>query len=327
MPFMTANSFVGLGIEGTRGTASSNVKFVPVTGPQITPQQKWLRDDAFRASPVDNYGEILGVRHDEYDFKGYVFADTFGVLAKGALGYEAISGSGTYTHTFGLYNSPANASQPPSISIQDFDGSQTFQLLAGQVGDLNVKFTAEGALEYDSKLMANPFTKIANPTTSFSTEVFIPAWDLTMTIGGTSTAVTAEGEINIKRNTAPIFTAQGVNSPYRLFAGPANVSGKFTFVLEASDPILYNCSSNGYGLTAGTQAVVLTFTDPASSHTVKFQMSSVQFEMPKRTRGKAYVEVETQFEAVANTTDAISGAGAGYSPIQIVTTNSVSAAY
>lgn len=327
MPFMTANSFVGLGIEGTRGTASSNVKFVPVTTPQITPMQKWLRDDAFRSSPVDNYGEVLGVRHDEYDFKGYVFADTFGILAKGALGYESVTGSSTYTHTIGLYNNAAAASQPPSVTVQDFDGDQTFQLLAGQVGDLNITFTAEGALEYDAKLMANPFTKISNPTTSFSTEVFIPAWDCAMTIGGTSTTVTAAGDINIKRNTAPIFTAQGVNSPYRLFAGPIDVSGKFTFVLESTDPILYNGSSNGYGLTAGVQPVVLTFTDPVSSHTVKFQMTSVQFENPKRTRGKAYVEVETEFQAVANTTDAISGAGAGFSPIQIVATNAVSAAY
>jgi hypothetical protein len=327
MPFMTANSFVGLGIEGTRGTASSNVKFVPVTGPQVTPMQKWLRDDAFRSSPVDNYGEILGVRHDEYDIKGYVFADTFPVLVKGALGYEASTGSGPYTHTLSLYNNAANASQPPAITVQDFDGDQTFQILAGQVGDLNVTFTAEGALEYDAKLFGNPFTKISNPTTSFSTEVFIPAWDLSMTIGGNSTAVTATGDINIKRNTAPIFTAQGVNSPYRLFAGPIDVSGKFTFVLEASDPILYNGSSNGYGLTAGTQAVVLTFTDPVSSHTVKFQMSAVQFENPKRTRGKAYVEVETEFMAVANTTDAVSGAGGGYAPIQIVATNGVSTTY
>ena len=97
MPFMSVNSYVGLGIEATRGTASSNMKWIPVTTPQLTAQQKWLRDEAFRGSPVTVYNEVLGVRHDEYDFKGYVFADTFPLIAKAALGYEAVSGSSLYT--------------------------------------------------------------------------------------------------------------------------------------------------------------------------------------------------------------------------------------
>jgi len=327
MPFMSVNSYVGLGVEGTRGTASSNMKWVPVTGPQVTPQQKWLRDEAYRGSPVDNYGEILSVRSDDYEFKSYLFADTFPLVAKAALGYEAITGSGPYVHTISTYNNSAAGSQPPALTVQDFDGANPFQILDAQLDTLSVTFGAEAAAEYSAKLVGQPFTAITAPTNTPSTEVFVPGWDLAMTIGGTSTSVVVDGSIDIKRSTAPIFTSQGVNTPYRLFAGPLNVQGKFTFVVESNDPILYNGSSNGYGLTAGQKAVALTFTDPASTHTVAFQMSGVQFENPKRTRGKAYVEVETEFMAVANTTDAVSAAGGGYAPIKITATNAISTAY
>ena len=326
MPFMSVNSYVGLGIEATRGTVSSNIKFIPVTSPQVTPQQTWLRDEAYRGSAVTIYDNVLGVRHDEYDFKGFVFADTIGILAKAALGYEAVTGSGTYTHSFALKND-VTGSQPPAVSIQDFDGANPFQILAAQLGDLKFTFGAEAALEYEAKLMGNPFTVIAAPTKSFSSEAFIPGWDLALTIGGTSSSVVVDGEINITRGTAPIFTAAGSTSPYRNFAGPIDVTGRMKFVVESNDPILYNGSGNGFGLVDSPQAVVLTFTDPTSTHTITMTMSKVQFFNPKRDRSKAYVEVDAEFVALANATDAVAGAGAGYSPISIVATNSVSAVY
>ena len=402
MPYMSVNSYVGLGIETTVGTASSNIKFIPVTTPQVTPQQMWLRDEAYRGSAVAVYNTVLGVRHDEYTFKGYVFADTFPLLAKAALGYEAISGSTVYTHTTGLLKN-TTGSQPPSLTIQDFDGANPFQIVAGQLGDLKVTFGAEAALEYDAKIIGNPFTVLGtNPTAAFSTDAFIPSWDVSLTINGTAVTVLVDGELNMTRGTAPIFTAAGTFAPYRNFAGPLDVTGRMKFVVEASDPMIFGNSttvstttslvagtptnlpvtastnfsstggtgtiyvgSNAYtiaytgtstgnltgvtvtssnatlsvtstsvvapnvdGLTDNAIPVVLTFTNPsAPTETVKFQMSNVQFFNPKRDRSKAYIEVDAEFVALANTTDAISGAGGGYSPIQIVGTNAVSAVY
>lgn len=328
MPFMSVNSFVGLGIEGTRGTASSNIKFVPVTTPQLTPQQMWLRDEAYRGSAVAVYDNVAGVRHDEYDFKGYLFADTFPLLAKAALGYEAVTGSSPYTHTASLKNDQSG-SQPPSVTIQDFDGANPFQLTAAQLGDLKLTFGAEAAVEYEAKFMGNPFTLISAPSPSFSTETFVPGWDVTATIGGTSYTTVVDGEVNITRATAPIFTAQGSQAPYRNFAGPIDITGRLRFVVEANDPIIGTGSFAGSGLalTDSPQAVVLTFTDPVSTHTVTVQMSKVQFKNPKRDRGKAYVEVEAEFDALANTTDAVSAAGGGYAPVKITAVNAVSAAY
>jgi len=83
---MSANAFTILGVETTKGTLSSALKSVPLDAPQITPQQKRLRDAALRGSPIDLYGMVAGVRNDMYDCKGNVFADTFPILLRSFLG-------------------------------------------------------------------------------------------------------------------------------------------------------------------------------------------------------------------------------------------------
>ena len=52
-------------------------------------------------------------------------------------------------------------------------------------------------------------------------------------------------------------------------------------------------------------------------------MTAAQFEKPKRTVSKEYTEIEVEFEARANATDAISG----YAPVKTVTTNGTVTAY
>ena len=54
-------------------------------------------------------------------------------------------------------------------------------------------------------------------------------------------------------------------------------------------------------------------------------MTQAQFQNVKRTRGKAYTEVEVEFTANADATDATSGAG--YSPIQANIVNATLTAY
>lgn len=323
--YMVANSYAGLGIEGTRGTASTNIKWTPIMAPQVTPGLKWLRDEHFRGSAGDTYGLVAGVRADTYDFRGYAFADTIGVPLVGVLGNQAISGSGPYTHTIGLANSLSTGSQPPSITIQDDDGANPFQILGAQVQSMQIKFGAEAALEYSCKLVGNPATILGSPPSStFSSEVFIPGWNVAVTLGGTSTAVLVEGDITIDRKAAPIFTG-GTQAPRYNFAGGVKVDGRMRFVVEASDPIMTTSgSTGGVANTQSTEAVVLTFTEPSSTHTIALTMSAVQFHDAMRKRDKDYVEVETQFEATMNSTDAVA---TGFAPIKAVLSNSVAAVY
>jgi hypothetical protein len=194
-------------------------------------------------------------------------------------------------------------------------------MTGAQMSELTLTFGAEAAAEWSAKFMGNPYTQISAPSPSITSASFVPGWNITTSIGGSSLAYIAEGEIRMNRNTAPIFT-MGTQAPRVSFAGPLEVTGRLLAVVESTSDIFSN-STNGYGLFDSPQATVITLTDPVSSNTIAFTMTKAQFSDPKRQRGKAFVEVEVNFTANANATDATTG----YSPIATVTTNNISTAY
>ena len=329
--FLTANSFLGLGLEGSysgstwtnaRNTASSNIKFIPITSPQVTPNQVFLRDEAIRGSAVTTYGHVAGVRHDEYDAKGFLYADTFPILMRALLGgTDTVTGSTTYTHTLKLLNDQVG-SQPPSLSIQDFDGANAFQMLGNQAADMTLTFGAEAPAEWTAKFMGNPYTQISTPSATFSTSQFVPGWNVTTSIGGAGINYVVDGEIKIDRKTAPIFT-QGTQAPRVNFAGPIEVTGRLLMVVDSTSDLFTANSTASYALYDSPQPVVITLTDPVTTYASSFTMSSVQFHDAKRNRGKSFVEIETQFTAEANATDA----SGGFSPLKFVQTNNVPGLY
>jgi len=342
MAFLVANSYLGLIAEVTRGTLPSSgsttngvvygANYIPITTPQITPQQTFLRDEALRGSPVMVYDHVAGVRHDLAEFKSYLYADTTPILLTALLGgNDTVSGStAPYTHVIGLYNNTANGSQPVSFSLLDFDGANYFTLTGAQADELAFTFGAEAPAEVTAKFVANPYTSytsVPNPfsTPSISAEHMIPAWDTTITIASTPFTYIRSGDLTLSRSTKPIFT-MGTQAPHVNFAGPIDVKGKFTAVVETTaDP--FSTGSSAYGLFRTPQTMTITFTDPndvstATNHSMSFQMSNVQFLNPKRIRGQEYTEIEVEFEANANTTDQTASANsAAYSPIKTTTVN------
>lgn len=324
MPYQSVQRYFGLGKETSRGTAVAPTIWLPIApNPSLTPQLSWLKNDALVGSPVEQIDDVPSVRHDEFDFKGNVFADTFGALLMAILGQDTVTGTAApYTHAIGLANSPTTGSQPPSYTGIDTDnisesGGPAKQFTAGQLDSVTITFSADGALSYQAKYLSNPYTQVAAPSSSFSTEVFIPAWNGTISLGGSGVTVLSSGQIAIKRSTTAIHTV-GQQSPYRLWAGAIDVSGKVQFIAEASDPTFASA------LSRNQQALVCTFTDPVSSHSVAFQMSKAQLKNPKVLGDKAWQEISADFTAQSNTTDAVAS---GYAPIKATVINGQSASY
>jgi hypothetical protein len=330
MAFLTANSYLGILQETTRGTTppAGTPVYIPVFSPQVTPMQTFLRDEALRGSPTVVYDQVQGVRHDEYDAKFYLYADTLPWLVTSVLGgNDAVTGTGPYTHVIKLYNNAANGSQPRSFSIMDFDGANYFTMTGAQADSLAITFGAEAAAEATIKFFANPYTSSTTAPTPFtslslSTEHMIPAWDTVISVSGTTFTYVQTGELSLARKTAPIFT-MGTQAPHVNFAGPLEVTGKFTAVVD-SNADTWSTTATATALTRSPQTVVITMTDPNDTgHSFAVTMTSVQFQDVKRVRGKEYTEVEVSFTANANATDA----STGYSPIATTTINGVSTAY
>ena len=329
MAFLVPNGYMGLCVETTRGTLNTGgtAVYIPVTAPQITPQQKFLRDEALRGSPVAVYDQIQGVRNDEYEWKTYLYSDTLPNVMKALLGgTDTVTGTGPYTHTMKLLNSATTGSQPSSYSLMDFDGANYFVMLGGQAASANFTAGVDAAADATVKWITNPYTSATTASAPFtalsiSTEHMIPAWDTTITVNSISLTYISNLELNIDRKTEPIFT-MGTQAPHANFAGPIDVSGKFTAVVDSNaDPF---STGTGYALGRLPETMALLFTDPNDSgHTMTFTASATQFQNVKRTKGKNYLELEVDFTCNADTTDATTG----YSPLAFAAINGQSTAY
>jgi hypothetical protein len=323
MAYQSASAILSVGLETVRGTAAATPTYMPLMKPKVAPLVTWLPDEGLRGSPAEVFDQMQGVRHDEWDFSGNVYADWFPILLRAALGStDTVAGAGPYTHTIGLLND-GGGSQPPSCTIVDWDGANGFQMVGAQLETLSISVGAEKGFDFTCKFLAQPWTNIAKPTSAYSTEALMPGWDVAVTIGGSSVPYMEDMTLSIERKTIAVSTA-GQQGPHTIFAAPINVAGTFKGVVDTTtDP--FSTGATAYGLVRGAAAipVVLVCTEPISGHIVQVTMSNVQFDKPERTREKPYLDINTAFRANANTTDAI----VGYSPIKTVTTNGRSTAY
>ena len=326
MAYQSASGIISVSLENVRGVAAATPTYFPVTKPKLSPMPVLIEDPSLRGSPVETYDQIEGVRHDEYEFGGNVYCDSFPVLLRGILGStDTVAGSATpYTHTIGLAND-GGASQPPSVTVVDWDGANGYQLLGGQMDTLSINIGAEKGVDYTTKILANPWVSTTKPTPTFGTIPLIPGWNTTVAIAGSNLAYLSEVVINISRKSQAIFTA-GTQAPHVNWASAIDVSGTIKGVIDTtSDP--FSTGTTAYGLTRQSSplTMVITCTDPVTSDYVKFQMSNVQFTEPVRSRDSAYVILDAKWKANGNTTDAV--VASTWSPIKTVVSNQTSTAY
>lgn len=322
MALPRSRSYLGIakeatGVPGIFPTPVAATDFIAYTS--ITPFDNItkLDDKGIRGSMTEEFGVIDGPRYSEFDLGGDVFADTIGYMYAGVLGDVVTSGAtAPYQHDITLLNSQASNGQPTSYTLSDYygEGADTTRLFAGSKwASVDTKFSADALLTYTAKAMGFASDQAANPTPTFSTVQPIPSWVGEVVIGGIGTAAVSEGNINISRSLAPIFTVADAN-PYEVFAGPLTVDGSLTLVLE-NDDILDKYLSN----TQGNLEIEFQAGTGVSQVTISFIMSKVAFTVAKVERGKDYVELAVDYKAIANTTNA--GTSGGYAPIAILLQN------
>jgi hypothetical protein len=303
-------SFLGIAKEATKGTSVAPTDFIPVK--DITPFDniKYLTDEGWRGSMVADYGEVQGVIYSEFEFGGDVFADTVGYALAGVLGDVATTGaSAPYTHTMAVKNSTDG--QAISYTLTDYNSYNARRFAGCQFGSFELKFSADGLLEYTAMAQGYASATAATPTASFSAITPSPVWYGTTTIAGTLSTKLAEGSLSIKRDLTPIFTVDGTQAPYQVFQGALSVEGSMKLIME-DDTDLTRYLNN-------TQpSLVLNWTQGTGSALtqVQFTMTKCAFVVAKVDRSKDYVELDVNFKAVANTTDI--GASGGYSPVKVV---------
>lgn len=319
MPLPSGLSFLGVSKETTKGTFAAATAYIPVSTMAPADVIAYINDTGMRGSMVDIYNVIGADGYSTFDVSGPVFPDTVGWFLFGILGDLVTTGaSAPFSHVGAVKNSTDG--QPKSLSLSDHYGAQGGTPDRGypgmQVGELDLKFQADGLFEYDAKLTGFLSSLVAKPTTSFTSIPPVPAWALTATIAGSTKTFIESGNVDLKRSIVPIGTVDGNQTPYAVWVGPLAVSGKLSIVVEDETEITRYLNNT-------TAAVVLDLTQGASAALieVKLQMSKVQYTMVTYKRDKDYLEADITYTAVGNTTDV--GASGGFSQIKATLQNAI----
>lgn len=315
----THRSYLGVAKETTKGTPVAPTDFIPVTASKLKPVDLIgeLYDEGLRGSLVKNYNYIQGRAYSTFDFGGPVFADTFGYVLGGLLGDVTTTGaSAPYTHTIALENATGvgTDAQPIAFTLTDFYAANVRYYPGCQISETTLTFTSDGLLDYDAKATGFPSTTTSAPTPSFSTQIPIPTWVASVTIGGSTISNSVDGSITMTRPVTPIFGISNTKSPYSVFLGALEVTGKIKFVMEADTELTRF-------LTNTQPAIVFNWSQGAgaSATQVQFTLTKGAYVAAAIDRGKDYVEIEATINALGNTTDA--GATGGYSPVKWVLKN------
>lgn len=315
----SVRSFVGIAKETTKGTAVAATDYLLLNKDSFKPVDiiDPLFDKGLRGAAVENYNYIPGRTRSEVDYGGSVFADGIGYPLTGLLGAVATTGaSAPFTHTISLKNSLAATTdiQPLSYTITDFYAAAVRQYTAQQFTDFNLKFSADGMLEFDAKSAGFISNTTTAPTPTFSTVLPTPVWQGTVTIGGVSVTNAMEGNISMKRPVTPIYGISNTQAPFSQFVGALEVTGSVKFIMEADTELTRY-------LTNTQPAVVLNWASGAGASALQIQATITKgaYTAAVIERSEDFVTVTIELNGQGNTTDA--GASGGFAPIKWVLQN------
>lgn len=208
--------------------------------------------------------------------------------------------------------------QPPSYTVTDYNGTETFQAAATLCSELAFKFTATGLLTATAKFIALQSATTTKPTPTYSADTVMAAWRGATTLNGTPISSMQDGELTFKRTVTAIPTVNGSQAPAAIFAGgDLEVTGKANLIYDQAATAYTPYVTN----TAQPWEINFSFGSGASSRGIKFHGSQMLITAAPHTRSKTWVELPITLEDTANTTDV--GHSGGYSPVQVTLTNAV----
>lgn len=316
MPIPVSRSSLGIGKEVTPGTPVAATFTMPVK--TMTPVEAIMRlyDEAYRADMAKTHGAQPGPQSFTYDFAGDVFPDAIGWPVVGLLGDDAVTGaSAPYMHAASLLNS--GNGQPPTYTLVDNNNLEGISYAGFMFSDLELKFTSTGLLTYTAKGVGRSWASGSVPTPSYTAVIPEAAWAVVASVGGSPAPVMSDGTLTMKRTVTAEHTLNNSQAPYTVFAGgDLECTGKATLIFEATT---YRDDYRN----AVQPAIDFTFNRGSGANLVQLiaHSSTVDIQKADVVRGKAYVELDLEWTAIATAADA--GASGGASPVKITLQNAL----
>lgn len=232
--------------------------------------------------------------------------------------------TGPFTQAHSLLNS--GSGQPITHTLTHFLGptatSGARQYPGACFSEVTFKWNAESELlTWSGKATSFPSVALgAAPVSNPSTVLPVASWRMMAGIGGPASGGTqlntvTDGEITIKRELSPYYTATGVQTPYIIQRGGVSVEGKLNFVAADESPLLYMLNNSQPSL----QLVIDNGLTGLNRIAIQFDIAVAAFMDVDPDGSKAAVEYGGSWNSVLSTVNA--GGSGGYSPIKVSVTN------
>lgn len=229
-----------------------------------------------------------------------------------------------YSSAFAVLNS--GSAQPKSLSISDYQGppaSTGIRVYSGAcLSELSIKGTPESStVDWAGKFQGWPSSIPVTFASSPSAVTPQASWEMQVglngTIGGSQIKTINDFSLTISRELELIYTAQNLQVPYFIQRGVLTVGGMLNFVAANESPITYLMSNTQPQM----QILVSNGLSGANLLSLQIDILKAAFSDTKIQRGKAAVEYQTNFIAVANTTNV--GWSGGFGPAVLTVQNAI----
>lgn len=301
MPKLSATQFVGFGKETTWGTVAATFKYIPINSFKVEEEIKKVVDEGRRANLTKDFAVYNGPRSAKFDMDTYLYTNEVGYMLQGLMGAPTTTGTGTYSHTFKLAST-----QPPSLSINDFNGISTRQSTGVLIDEISIKFSEDKMVEVSTKGQMKPSAIITTPTPTFGTVDPVHGVTTTFTLAGSANTNLVGATITMKREVKMLHGADGTQNPTKGVSGRLEVTGKVTFDVEDESEYLNFINQTN-------PALVFTFNGATANNKMVVTLSKVDITKANVDRSQEWVRVDMDFRALYNVTDA--------GPVSIVLSN------
>src|SRR5579864_7002326 len=310
-------SFVGIAKETVEGTFVASTAFIGCKKIDLHHPIDYARVEALRGSMVKEYGVVPTFKWGGIDLGGPVFADTIGWILAGILADLTNTGSAApFMSAMSLKNS--GNGQPTTHSLND-------NFVAGNQGvagvkwtDLEIKWTAEGLLEFDAKAVGLSIADQSKPAASMTAILPTPTWIGALTIGGVAMSKSSDGSIKFTRSNKVMKLINNTQVPTTVMLMDLKVELKYKAVMDDETELTRYITN-----TQPSFVMDLLQGAGAALTELKFQCSQAAWDKdPKITQQAGEpVTIEAEMSAIPNATDA--GASGGVSPCKVTVQSAV----
>lgn len=291
---LTSKRFLGVVKEATYGTpVTTGIRWLPVEKPKVTPDTKFIMDNALRGIAANDFGAYQGVQSTKFSYTVPWYETDTPELLVNILGPDTTTGTtAPYTHTFNLA-----ASEPTSLTLHDYDTIDQYEIAGGMLSQASFKLDPEGALTADIQGTGFYVASESVSTPSYAAEPYFLGWQGALNMTSITNSNLVSMQLDLKRKLTPRWAVSNTQQLRFAFVGPLEVDLKATFdVTDDTEYSLYSANTQGN--------FAVTLTQPSTTNSIKFQMTKMAFTTGEKVSGKDWTQVDLSGKAIYNATDA-----------------------